>query len=54
MLVDEDNSNILPLLSEVLERLFDRGGFRLSIDHKKVPFGIWTICDMLHALLASV
>lgn len=50
MLVDQNNSNVLSLLREVLERFFDRRGLRLRIDHKEVSFGIWAICDMLHIL----
>jgi hypothetical protein len=47
MLVDQDDSNILALLGEVLERLLDLGGLGLAVNNEEVSLGIWAVGDVL-------
>lgn len=47
MLVDQDDSNILPLLGEVVECLLDRRRFGLGVDHQEVPL---SVCAIRHVL----
>lgn len=47
MLVDQQNSDVLPLLCEVLECLLDGGGLGLGVDHKEVALRVWGIGNML-------
>lgn len=54
MLVDKDNGDIFPLLSEVLECFLDRGGLSLRVYHKEVSLGICAICDMLQCIMLVV
>lgn len=54
MLVDKDNGDIFPLLSEVLERFLDRGSLSLRVYHKEVSLGICAIRDMLQCIMLVV
>lgn len=47
MLVDQDNSNILALLGEVLKRLLDLRSLSLAVNDKEVSLGVWAIGHML-------
>lgn len=47
MLVDQDDSNILPLLGEAVECPLDRWRFGLGVDHQEVPL---TVCTVRHVL----
>lgn len=54
MLVDENDSNILPLLSEGLECSLDFGCFGLRVDDKEVSLRIRRIGNVLYPELISV
>lgn len=47
MLVDQQHTNIFPLLREILKGLFDCCRFGLRINHKEVTLGFWWFRDML-------
>lgn len=47
MLVDQDDSNILALLGEVLERLLDLRGLSLAVNNEEVSLGIWAVGNVL-------
>ena len=47
MLVDQQHSDILSLLREVLKCLFNRLSVGLRVHDKKVPLGIWAVGDVL-------
>ena len=47
MLVDQDDSNILALLGEVLKRLLDLRSLSLAVNDKEVSLGVWAIGYML-------
>ena len=46
MLVDENNTNILPFLCESLECILYRGVLRLLINDKEIPLRVRWLCDM--------
>lgn len=52
MLVDQDNADILPLLSEALERRLDGGRLRLAVDDQEVLLGVGAGRDMLDELVS--
>lgn len=47
MLVNQEHSNVFPLLGEVLERPFDLRGLGFGINDKEVSLGVWWFGDML-------
>ena len=47
MLVDKQDSNVLPLLREPIKSLLDRGVFRFCINDQEILLGIWGLSDML-------
>lgn len=47
VLVDQQNSNILSLLREVLECSLDGGGLGLGVDNEEVALRVWGIGDVL-------
>lgn len=48
MLVDEDDADVRPRLSEILEGLLDRPCFRLVVDDEEVPLLRGTARHVLH------
>lgn len=53
MLIDEDNSNIFPLLCEVLKGALNLRGLGLGIDDEEVSLGVRRIGDVLDRRQAS-
>lgn len=47
MLVNKNNSNILPLAREVLKRPLDSRRFGFLVYHEEVPLGVRGVGDML-------
>jgi hypothetical protein len=47
MLVDQENTNILPLSGEPVESFFDGRVFGLAVDDQEVLLRIWWLSDML-------
>ena len=47
MLVNQEHSNVLPLLGEVLERPFDLRGLGFGINDEEVSLGVWRFGNML-------
>lgn len=47
MLVDQDNSDILSLLSEVLESPLDLRGLGFAVNDEEVSLGVWAIGNVL-------
>ena len=53
VLVDQDNADILPLLSEALERRLDGRRLRLAVDDQEVLLGVGAGRDMLDELVSQ-
>jgi hypothetical protein len=53
MLIDQDNSDIFPLLCEVLKGTLNLRGLGLGIDDEEVSLGVRRIGDVLDRRQAS-